>query len=102
MKVTRIYILRAITPSGESTSLGNLPPYPSEAKAVEAVTNGEVTVPNGCHAQVVAAYAVAEEETTEAPAAPAKKAAAPKAKAAAPKAKATTPPAPPAGEENQQ
>ncbi len=83
MKVTRIYILRAITPSGESTSLGNLGTFPSEAKALEAVTSGEVTVPNGCYAQVVPAYATAEEETTEA-----KKAAAPKAKA--------TPPAPPA------
>jgi hypothetical protein len=98
MKLVRIYILRAITPSGESTSLGNLPPYPTEAKALEAVTSGEVTLPNGCYAQAVAAYAVAEEETTEASAAPAKKATAPKAKAKAKE----TPPVPPVGEDNKE
>jgi hypothetical protein len=69
MKLIRQYILRAMTQAGESTSLGNLPAYPSEAKALEAITSGEVTLPNGCHAHIVPVHTPVPDDETPAVAA---------------------------------
>jgi hypothetical protein len=96
LKLKSQFILRAMTPAGESTSLGNLPFFASKEKALEAVAKGDVTLPNGCAAHVVEAHVPVAEGEADDESAAAKKPAAPK-KSAAPKAPAK-PNDPPKGE----
>lgn len=90
MKFKQQWLLRAISPHGESTSLGSVGLFASPEKALAALEGGEVVLPASHYGQAVSVFVPVEAEATEAAAKPAKPAAPPKAKATPP------PPAPPA------
>jgi len=53
MKFKTKWLLRAISPQGESTSLGSVELQDTEKDAFALVQNGAVTLPNGCYAHAV-------------------------------------------------